>query len=175
MTLKKVIKTGLLIGLPLVLGTLIAGCSVRSEQHAPGSIQNRASKETLRPRLGKIASTNEEAGFVLVDIGTAPAPEAGAQLEAFGENGRTSDLSVSTFQRRPFLIADIRQGRPRVGDSVVLAAPASAKGKSAALPAAGKGVGRDGTVFIQGDVVAPEVVEEPVSGGIIPGLPLKAK
>lgn len=84
-----------------------------------------------RPRLGKVVLVDEKAGFVLVDIGTAPAPVAGTELRAYSqetEAGLTTvrdakaevvELTVSSFQRRPYLIADIRAGRPKAGDDVV--------------------------------------------------------
>ena len=84
-----------------------------------------------RPRLGKVVLVDARAGFVLVDIGTAPAPVAGTELRAYSqeiEAGMASgmdakasvvELTVSSFQRRPFLIADIRSGYPKAGDDVV--------------------------------------------------------
>jgi hypothetical protein len=58
--------------------------------------------------------------FVLIDLGTSPAPPSGARLQAFTDETPSAELAVSSYQQRPFLIADIVSGAPRVGDMVVL-------------------------------------------------------
>ncbi len=63
---------------------------------------------------------DEPAKFVLLDIGTAPAPVAGTVLHAYSGKASTAELEVSRFQKRPFLIADIKSGNPKVGDGVFL-------------------------------------------------------
>ena len=71
--------------------------------------------------LGKVILVNEGMGFVLVDIGTAPAPEPGVPLQAFTDALPSAQLVVSNYQRRPYLIGDIVSGMPRKGDSIALA------------------------------------------------------
>ena len=72
-------------------------------------------------RLGLISLVNNSSDFVLINIGTAPAPPPGSRLQSYSPRaGSTAaELSVSNYQRRPFLIADIISGDPKVGDSVV--------------------------------------------------------
>ncbi len=75
-----------------------------------------------RQSIGKVILVNERMGFVLVDIGTAPAPAAGTPLQSYLQSEPTANMSVSVYQRRPYLIADVVGGTPRVGDSVTLMA-----------------------------------------------------
>jgi len=72
-------------------------------------------------RLGLVSLVNNSSDFVLINIGTAPAPPPGSRLQSYSaQAGATAaELSVSNYQRRPFLIADIISGNPKVGDSVV--------------------------------------------------------
>ncbi len=72
-------------------------------------------------RLGLVSLINNSSDFVLINIGTAPAPPPGTRLQSYSaQAGATAaELNVSNYQRRPFLIADIISGNPKVGDSVV--------------------------------------------------------
>jgi hypothetical protein len=81
--------------------------------------QKTQSKNVWQPRLGKILLVKDKLEFVLIDIGTAPAPEAGTRLLAYTDANPSAELAVSSFQKRPFLIADIVSGEPKVGDAVV--------------------------------------------------------
>jgi len=90
----------------------------------------------LRQTIGKVILVNERMGFVLVDIGTAPAPAAGTPLQSYLQSEPTANMSVSVYQRRPYLIADVVGGAPRVGDSVALMA--SRGGASANTPKTGQ-------------------------------------
>lgn len=85
---------------------------------AASAAQKTQSSDVWRPRLGKILVVKEKLEFVLIDIGTAPAPEAGTKLLAYTDSNPSAELVVSTFQKRPFLIADIVSGEPKVGDAV---------------------------------------------------------
>ncbi len=89
-----------------------------------------------RQSIGKVILVNERMGFVLVDIGTAPAPAAGTPLQSYLQSEPTANMSVSVYQRRPYLIADVVGGAPRVGDSVTLMA--SRGGASANASKAGQ-------------------------------------
>jgi len=67
--------------------------------------------------VGTVAYVNEEDGFVLVRAHEIPEP--GTPLQTRAANGEaTALLRVSPEQRRPFLIADIVQGDPHVGETV---------------------------------------------------------
>lgn len=81
--------------------------------------QKTQTPDVWRPRLGKILVVKEKLEFVLIDIGTAPAPEAGTKLLAYTDANPSAELAVSAFQKRPFLIADIVSGEPKAGDAVV--------------------------------------------------------
>jgi len=113
------------------------GCSSHSNQGkearrrglgAPAKGEPSASEgakrgDAWRQSLGRVALVNGTMGFVLVDIGTAPPPEAGAPLQTYTDSIASAQLAVSSYQRRPFLIADIVSGAPKVGDSVALLPP----------------------------------------------------
>ena len=81
----------------------------------------KAASQPYTARLGLISLVNNSSDFVLINIGTAPAPPPGSRLQSYSQRaGSTAaELSVSNYQRRPFLIADIISGDPKVGDSVV--------------------------------------------------------
>jgi len=92
--------------------------------------------QPFTPRLGLVSLVNNSSDFVLIDIGTAPAPAQGTRLQAYSPRGgaAAAELSVSNYQRRPFLIADIISGDPKVGDSVVQFSPRSGAGANAPQP-----------------------------------------
>lgn len=70
--------------------------------------------------LGRVALVNQEMGFALVDIGTAPAPEPETPLRSYSGPTVSGELVVSKYQKRPYLILDIVSGMPNIGDSIVV-------------------------------------------------------
>lgn len=153
--------------------------------------------EDWRPRLGKVALVDEKAGFVLLDIGTAPAPAAGIGLRSYSANGSSSELTVSAFQRRPFLIANIVKGHPVQGDPVGIVSGAGVTAVTPELPKVGEEVkesvsGGEKTADSAKKAAAPKsvryvvppktdstqyvpVITEPTVDGVIPGLPAMKK
>jgi hypothetical protein len=116
----------------------LTGCAFQAPWRKPYNPPPRVPPEVIvqraadlwRPRLGVVMIVDKEGGFALIDIGTAPAPAAGTALKSFTLDKETTtksleappptaELTVSAFQRRPFLIADLKSGTPKVGDSVV--------------------------------------------------------
>ena len=70
--------------------------------------------------IGEIAVVDEAQRFVLVDLDSyLYVPEAGTTLRAVNHGARTATLKASPEQKRPFIAADILDGRPAVGDQVV--------------------------------------------------------
>ncbi|MEI6872136.1 MAG: hypothetical protein WCL08_07630, partial [Verrucomicrobiota bacterium] len=153
--------------------------------------------QPFTPRLGLVSLVNNSSDFVLIDIGTAPAPAQGTRLQAYSPRGGApaAELSVSNYQRRPFLIADIISGDPKVGDSVVQFSPRSGAANAPQKPAASGFVaaempvrsqqepkenkpskktdsmssGGTKTIFFEPPVMPPASS----SDSIIPGLPLR--
>ena len=69
-------------------------------------------------RVGTIAAVNEECHFVLVDVGTLYIPAPGTALKSFSGGAETGILAVNPERKRPFIVADIVKGQPKVGDEV---------------------------------------------------------
>jgi hypothetical protein len=69
-------------------------------------------------RVGTIALVNEDLGFVLVDVGSLYVPQPGLALKSFSGGMETGILAVDPEKRRPFIVADIVKGNPKVGDDV---------------------------------------------------------
>jgi hypothetical protein len=69
-------------------------------------------------RVGTVAVVNEELRFVLVDVGSLYVPQAGTALKSFSGETETGILAVDPEKERPFIVADIVRGEPKVGDEV---------------------------------------------------------
>ena len=76
---------------------------------------------TAGPRvIGEIAVVDEQQHFVLIDLGSyLYVPEPGAALRAVKHGAETAHLRASSEQKRPFIAADILDGRPAVGDQAM--------------------------------------------------------
>lgn len=129
-TLSTPLKSLLLVS-ALLLGTSLSGCASAKKktpkEKLPAALPPVEAAEqkikTAKPwmqSLGKVVLVNQAMAFVLVDIGSAPTPEAGAPLQSYTDSAVSAGLVVSTYQKRPFLIADVVSGMPRVGDSIAL-------------------------------------------------------
>jgi len=98
----------------VALASILAfsGCAAR--KHEP-----RQAAVTPGPRrVGTIAEVNEELHFVLVDVGSLYTPAAGTALKSFSGGAETGILAVDAEKQRPFIVADIVKGDPKVGDQV---------------------------------------------------------
>ena len=69
-------------------------------------------------RVGMVAVVNEAGRFVLVDVGSLYTPAAGTALKSFSDGTETGVLAGNPERRRPFIVADIVKGQPRVGYQV---------------------------------------------------------
>ena len=68
--------------------------------------------------VGTITLVNEDGHFVLIDSGMSPGPMPGAVLKSRTSAGASGDVKAGDVRRRPFAIADVVKGTPRVGDQV---------------------------------------------------------
>ncbi len=98
----------------LLLATQISGCGLlfhgrKKTPRAP------AAKPLL---VGTIMLVNEDGHFVLIDSGMSPGPLPGAVLKSRTAAGESGELKAGDVRRRPFAIADVVKGTPRVGDQV---------------------------------------------------------
>jgi hypothetical protein len=65
-----------------------------------------------------VAVVNDELRFVLVDVGSLYIPQPGTALKSFSAGKETGILAVDPEKERPFIVADIVKGEPKVGDDV---------------------------------------------------------
>jgi hypothetical protein len=173
-------------GLLLVGGLLLCSC-------AGGGAKRRAApeKQTARAtpagapngapvwqtRIGRVVLVNSELDFVLIDTGTSPLPDLGTRLRAYSEEECSAELSVSVHQQRPFLIADILSGKPRISDMVVPVKGDSKSGEGQPASKAGREpetLPKAGTEAVRkerpGNAVAPQLPQrQPASGNPDPG------
>jgi hypothetical protein len=79
-----------------------------------------ATASTIRRTVGEVVVVDEERRFVLIDLQSnlyVPAP--GVKLRTMHNSTETGRLKTSPEQKRPFVAADIIDGKPAVGDQVV--------------------------------------------------------
>lgn len=93
---------------------LLNGCSLFHRKHTIRA----ASAETAPRMVGTVAVVNEDAHFVLVDVGTLYTPMPGAALRCFADGQESAVLAVTPERKRPFIAADIVKGTPHPGDLV---------------------------------------------------------
>lgn len=81
--------------------------------------------------VGTVTLVNEEGKFVLVDNGALPVPPVGGVLKCYpaAASEPSAELVATDVRKRPFTIADIREGVPRKGDRVVYIPPELQHGK----------------------------------------------
>jgi hypothetical protein len=101
----------------------LAGCAAMEKlapKKKPKAKPTPAEKaQTPHRRVGTVALVNNDLHFVLIDVGTLYTPEAGTALKSFSGGVETGILAVDPEKRRPFVVADIVKGEPKVGDDVV--------------------------------------------------------
>ena len=68
--------------------------------------------------VGTITLVNAEQNFVLIDSTNSPGPLPDAVLKTRGPDGAVAELKSGPVRRRPFTIADVVKGEPKVGDEV---------------------------------------------------------
>jgi hypothetical protein len=69
--------------------------------------------------VGTVKLVNEEEHFVLIDSGASPSPAPGSVLTTEAPDGhQPAELKAGEIRRRPFAIADVVKGTPRVGERV---------------------------------------------------------
>lgn len=81
--------------------------------------------------VGTVTLVNEEGKFVLVDNGALPVPPVGGVLKCYPASATepSAELVTTDVRKRPFTIADIREGVPHKGDRVVYLPPELLHGK----------------------------------------------
>jgi len=101
------------------LGSLLCGCATLKKIRFPWRKKPKAIlAETPRPQfMGTIVLVNEDARFVLIDVGNAPVvPRSGTALKSMAGETETGVVTVGDVRRRPFAVADIVRGEPQKGD-----------------------------------------------------------
>jgi hypothetical protein len=101
-----------LIGLP--------GCGALQKVMPHRKRSPRATRAPQAMLIGTISLVNEASRFVLIDGGDQPTPPVGAMLKSYEGVVESGELLATNVRRRPFIIADIKQGTPRKGNRVML-------------------------------------------------------
>lgn len=113
----------LLLGVCLLCSCAGQAAKRKAANHTGAADSNASADAGQAPRwqtrLGRVVLVNRSLEFVLIDAGTSPVPEPGSRLRAYASEEPSADLAVSVHQQRPYLIADIVSGSPKVGDMVV--------------------------------------------------------
>lgn len=98
---------------------LFCGCASKPSPSVAAPVPTN-SAAVVHSVVGEIAIVDEEQRFVLIDLGSnLYVPELGAPLRATNRAGETAHLKTSPEQKRPFVAADIVDGKPMVGDEVL--------------------------------------------------------
>ena len=97
-----------------LLAAQISGCSLL-RPHPKKANRAQVAKPLF---VGTITLVNEDGHFVLIDSGMSPGPLPGAVLKCRTTAGESGELKAGDVRRRPFAIADVVKGTPRVGDQV---------------------------------------------------------
>lgn len=106
----------------LLISTLACssgGCATLKKIRFPWRKKPQAaSAEAPRPQfMGTIVLVNEDARFVLIDVGNASVlPRSGTALKSMSGETETGVVTVGDVRRQPFAVADIVRGEPKKGD-----------------------------------------------------------
>ena len=100
----------------LLLLTQLAGCALRLPHKQPKKAAPAAPPAPLL--VGTVTLVNDEQHFVLIDSTASPSPMPDVVLKTRGPGGETAELKAGAIRRRPFAIADVVKGTPKVGDQV---------------------------------------------------------
>ena len=108
------------IGLSLALLFGTTGCTVLAHvfKGRKKKDDTRVERATVPERVGEIVLLNDDARFVLVDLDTGNAPDAGTALKVMRQGVEVGVLALGDVRRRPFIVADIVSGTPQKGDLV---------------------------------------------------------
>jgi hypothetical protein len=97
----------------------LGGCAWHKKQRVPRAQAVADETPPANPhRIGTVAVVNDDLHFVLLDVGSLYSPPAGMALKTFSGGAETGVLAVDAEKRRPFVVADIVKGEPKVGDEV---------------------------------------------------------
>ena len=97
-----------------VAGLLFSGCSFAPHKQSRAAV----AAPPVPQRIGAIALVNQDLHFVLIDVGSLYVPASGTALKSFSGPAETAILAVDPERDRPFVVADIIKGDPKVGDQV---------------------------------------------------------
>lgn len=121
------IAPSLVFRLTIVTGMLVLlslpGCASRGRREPGPKTKTSSATPTPAPPIhvlvGDVAIVNEEKGFVLIDLGSnLYVPDPGTALRVVREGVVVAQLKTSPEQKRPFIAADIVEGKPEAGDRV---------------------------------------------------------
>lgn len=111
------------------LGTLLlslSSCGTMNhllQTHLGKRSKTAAPQEPKNQIIGTIEMINPEQHFVLVKTSYRMALAPGTKLETLAANGLKAVLTVTPEHKMNFISADITEGFPQQGDTVILPAP----------------------------------------------------
>jgi hypothetical protein len=117
----RILSQSIFLALVLALAGVTGGCSILKKIHLPGRHAKKEKPAAGPPKpqfAGTITLVNEDAHFVLIDVGTSSVPRSGTALKSMSGGVETGVLAVGDVRRRPFAVADIVSGAPKRGDQV---------------------------------------------------------
>jgi hypothetical protein len=116
----RIFSQSILLALAVALAGATGGCASLKKMHLPWRHPKKPKPaEPAKPQMvGTITLVNEDAHFVLIDVGNSSVPRGGTALKAMSAGVETGVVAVSEVRKRPFAVADIVSGTPKRGDQV---------------------------------------------------------
>lgn len=117
----RILSRTIFFALVLALAAASGGCAALRKLHRSRGDRKKAPpvEAPARPLLvGTITLVNEDAHFVLIDVGFSSVPRTGMALKSMSGGVETGVVTVGDVRKRPFAVADIVSGAPKRGDQV---------------------------------------------------------
>ena len=101
---------------------LVAGCAHRVPPPAVAPVAPPSSPAPVilpaEPEPGRVTQINAKYQYVVVDFGRCRVPPPGSRLVAYRRDQPVATLRLTESARGHFVVADILDGDPRIGDEI---------------------------------------------------------
>jgi hypothetical protein len=112
--------------------------------------------------IGVVESVNPEQRFVLLRTDMRMAVAPGTRLESHAASGSKASLTVTPERKGNFLSADITEGMPAAGDTVILPKPSNIPALNAPAPSSAAPVMLAPPLPVPPDSVPPTASPQPM-------------